>query len=317
MKKLTLLLALLLLRTFVYAQDDDGGSVIQSLTPSRLIGKGQVDIKWFNNLFTQTRQLDADEEVQTIDRQTLFASNLEVFFGVGNSKRVALGGILEFRSNTFGGRGAFDVFSFDGESGTARSGLTNIAPSIKFVPIGSVANFSVQTSFFFSTIGDENDAQDVFLDQDSFTIQNRFFYDLALGSKDWQLFFDLNTEINLGEAPGGVSEDGGSVGSFANNSVRIIPAVFLSYFPSSKFTVNVNVQHFQLISLTDFETVTQAGQIELRSGFEQNLTSIGTGVKYQLTDKLNIEGLVSYFVRGGGAFSGLGEAYNIGLRYVL
>ena len=33
--------------------DDDGGSVIQNLTPSKLIGKGQWDLKLFNNLYTQ------------------------------------------------------------------------------------------------------------------------------------------------------------------------------------------------------------------------------------------------------------------------
>ncbi|GGI56661.1 hypothetical protein [Winogradskyella haliclonae] len=276
-------------------EQEDQGSVIQNLTPSKLIGKGQVDIKWFNNLYTQTRQLDANEEVQDIARENFFTSTLDVFFGVSENKRVSVGAILEFRSNAVGGRGAFDVFSFDGETGTARSGLTNIAPSVKFVPFAKLSNFSVQSSLFISTIGDEVDDAGVFLDQDGFTWQNRFFYDLPLGqNKEWQLFFDLNTEYNFGK-----NED-----SFANDSLRLTPGVFLSYFPSSKFTVLGFVQHFQLIALTD-------------NGFEQDITSIGTGVKYQLTDKLNIEGLFSYFARGNGAFTGLGEAYNIGLRYVL
>ena len=300
MKKYIILAALsLVLSISVQAQDtnddDQAGSVIQNLTPSKLIGKGQVDIKWFNNLFTQTRQLNTNEDVVTIPRQNFFTSTLDVFFGVSENRRVSVGGILEFRSNAVGGRGALDVFSFDGERGTARSGLTNIAPSVKLVPFENVSNFSIQSSLFISIIGDESDAQGVFLDQDGFTWQNRFFYDVPLGSsKEWQLFFDLNTELNFGD------EDD----SFANNSLRLIPGAFLSYFPSSKFTAQVFVQHFQLIALTE-------------DGFEQDLTSVGTGVKYQLTDKLNIEALWSYFARGGGAFTGLGESYNIGLRYVL
>lgn len=298
MKKLLTAAILLAIGFTGFAQEDeqeDQGSVIQNLTPSKLIGKGQVDIKWFNNLYTQTRQLNANEDVVDIARENFFTSTLDVFFGVSENKRVSVGAILEFRSNAVGGRGAFDVFSFDGETGTARSGLTNIAPSVKFVPFTKLSNFSVQSSLFISTIGDELDDANVFLDQDGFTWQNRFFYDLPLGqNKEWQLFFDLNTEYNFGK-----DED-----SFANDSLRLTPGVFLSYFPSSKFTVLGFVQHFQLIAFTE-------------NGFEQDITSIGTGVKYQLTDKLNIEGLFSYFARGGGAFTGLGEAYNIGLRYVL
>lgn len=295
MKKIFILAVTVLFTIGAFAQDDtdeDQGSVIQNLTPSKLIGKGQVDIKWFNNLFTQTREADSNGDVSTIDRQNFFTSTLEAFYGVSENRRVSVGAILEFRSNTVGGRGALDVFSFDGERGSARSGLTNIAPSIKFVPFKSVSNFSVQSSLFISLIGDESDADGVFLDQDGFTLQNRFFYDLPLGStKEWQLFFDLNTEFNFGD-----EED-----SFANNSLRLIPGVFLSYFPSSKFTVQGFVQHFQLI--------------DLGNEFEQDLTALGAGAKYQLTKTLNIEVLFSGFVRGND--TGLGESYNLGLRYVL
>jgi len=310
MKKLTLLTALcLLFSTFMMAQDDDfdeGGSVIQNLTPSKLIGKGQVDIKWFNNLFTQTRNANSEGDVSPVERGNFFTSTLDVFFGVSENRRVSVGGILEFRSNTIGGRGALDVFSFDGERGTARSGLTNIAPSVKFVPFENVNNFSVQSSFFISLIGDESDAEGVFLDQDGFTWQNRFFFDTPIGgSKDWQLFLDLNTELNFGD-----EED-----SFANNSLRLIPAAFISYFPSSKFTIQGFVQHFQLISLSTFDIDNGQGGTTEVSGFEQDLSNVGLGAKYQLTDKLNIETIFSYFVRGND--SGLGESYNIGLRYVL
>jgi len=308
MKKLTLFLTLIFLGTAVYAQDDqdqdsdDGGSVIQNLTPSKLIGKGQIDIKWFNNLFTQTRE-NFRGEVGTITtpRQNFFTSTLDAFFGVSDNKRINLGLVLEFRSNTVGGRGAFDVFQFDGEAGTARSGLTSIAPSIKFVPFKNVGNFSIQTSLVIPVIESEFD-QGVFFDQDGFTFQNRFFYDLPLGgNKAWQLFFDLNTEFNFGDDLIFDTGDGRSEGSFANDSLRLTPGVFLSYFPSSKFTIQGFVQHFQLI--------------DLGNNFEQDLTASGAGVKYQLTKQLNIEGLVSYFFRGND--TGLGESYNIGLRYVL
>ena len=305
MKKNALLIALSLIFSLsIQAQDDDNddqaGSVIQNLTPSKLIGKGQVDVKWFNNLFTQTRNADVNGDVSAVDRGNFFTSTLDFFYGVSENRRVSAGAILEFRSNTIGGRGAFDVFSFDGENGTARSGLTSIAPSVKFVPFASLSNFSIQSSLVISVIDSEFD-DNVFLDQDGFVFQNRFFYDLPLGStNEWQLFFDLNTELNFGDELT-FGDDGRSNGSFANDSLRLTPGVFFSYFPSSKFTAQVFAQHFQLI--------------DLGNEFEQDLTAVGAGAKYQLTKSLNIEALFSYFVRGND--SGLGESYNIGLRYVL
>ncbi len=307
MKKIYTLALATLFTIGAFAQDnqdddqDQGGSVIQNLTPSKLIGKGQVDVKWFNNLFTQTRVADANGDVSTAPRGNFFTSTLDFFYGVSENRRVSIGAILEFRSNTIGGRGAFDVFSFDGERGSARSGLTSIAPSIKYVPFASLSNFSIQSSIVIPLIDSEFE-NGVFLDEDAFVLQNRFFYDLPLGtSKEWQLFFDVNTEYNFGDDLV-FTDDGRSEGSFASNSLRLTPGAFLSYFPTSKFTAQVFAQHFQLISFDD-------------DGFEQDLTAVGAGAKYQLTESLNLEVLWSYFARGND--TGLGESYNFGLRYVL
>ncbi len=80
--------------------------------------------------------------------------------------------------------------------------------------------------------------------------------------------------------------------------MRLTPGVFLSYFPSSKFTVLGLVQHSQLID---------AG-----NNFSQDFTALGAGIKYQLTNVLNIETLYTSFVRGNN--TGLGKTFNIGLR---
>ncbi len=81
--------------------------------------------------------------------------------------------------------------------------------------------------------------------------------------------------------------------------MRLTPGVFLSYFPSSKFTVLALAQHSQLIDTGGTE-------------FSQDFTALGGGVKYQLTKALNIEALYTNFVRG--TDTGLGETFNIGLR---
>ena len=282
------------------AQDDDeetGGSVIQTLTPSKLISKGQFDIKWFNNLYTQTESTFSEGKEP---RQTFFTSTLEGYTGVSDNDRVNVGLILEFRSNVVGGRDALDVFSFDGETGTARSGLTSIAPSVKFVPFSSVNNFSIQSSIFIPLVDNEVE-NGVFLDQKGFTWQNRFFYDYTFPGDYFQLFAELNSEFHFGDEAGFDANGIQTEGSFANNSLSLTPGVFISYFPSSKFTVLALAQHSQ--------------RIDLGNEFEQDFTAIGGGAKYQLTDELNIEALYTNFVRGNN--TGLGETFNIGLRAVL
>lgn len=295
MKKTILLVALMLVAATSFAQDDtenleDGGSVIQTLTPSKLISKGQFDIKWFNNLYTETKDTFGENgEDRDIPRNNFFTSTLEVYTGVSNNNRVNVGLILEARSSTIGGRDAFDVFKFDGERGTARSGLTSIAPSVKFVPFSKVNNFSIQSSFFIPLVDNETE-EGVFLDQKGFIWQNRFFFDHTFAGGDWQLFADLNSELNFGD-----DED-----SFANDSLRLTPGLFLSYFPSSKFTVLGLVQHSQLL--------------DLGNEFSQDFTAVGGGAKYQLTDALNLEALYTNFVRGND--TGLGQTFNLGLRAV-
>ncbi|WP_116771129.1 hypothetical protein [Maribacter litoralis] len=268
-----------------YSQDSlQQKSNIQQYTPSKLVGKGQYDVKWFNNLYTQTKSTFTDGKEP---RQTFFTSTLEGYTGVGTNKRWNVGAILEFRSNVIGDRSAIDVFKFDGENNTARSGLTSIAPSVKFVPIASVSNFSIQSSFFIPLVDNETE-NGVFLDQKGYIWQNRFFYDYTFPGDKWQLFSEVNSELSFGD-----KEE-----SFANNSLNLTPGLFLSYFPSSKFTILALAQHSQ--------------RLDLGNNFTQDFTAVGGGAKYQLTSALNLELLYTNFVRGNN--TGLGQTFNLGLR---
>ncbi|WP_299110815.1 transporter [uncultured Winogradskyella sp.] len=286
MKKISILAMALMMSFIGFSQDDEDSqkSVIQEYTPSKLLSKGQWDIKWFNNLYTQTESTFTNGREA---RQTFFTSTLDVFTGVSESSRFNVGLLLEFRSNVIDDRYPLEVLKFDGEKGTARSGFTSFAPAIKFNPLKNVSNFTIQTAFHIPLV--DNEVEDeVFLDQKGFIFQNRFFYDYTFPSGDWQIFTELNTEYNFGK-----KED-----SFANNSLLLTPGVFLSYFPSSKFTILALIQHQQ--------------RIDTGNDFEQDFTALGGGVKYQLTKVLNIETLYTNFVRGNN--TGLGETFNIGLR---
>lgn len=286
MKKTITVIAIISFMFLGNSQEDTENqkSVIQEYTPSKLLNKGQWDIKWFNNLYTQTESTFTKGREA---RQTFFTSTVDVFTGVSENSVFNVGLLLEFRSNVINDRYPLEVFKFDGESGTARSGFTSFAPAVKFNPLKNVTNFTIQTAFQIPLVDNEVE-NGVFLDQKGFIFQNRFFYDYTFPSGDWQLFTELNTEYNFGK-----KED-----SFANNSLLLTPGVFLSYFPSQKFTILALVQHQQ--------------RMDTGNNFEQDFTALGGGAKYQLTQVLNIETLYTNFVRGNN--TGLGETFNIGLR---
>ena len=287
-----ILFAFILIISFQsYGQEDVDAdkSNIQTYTPSKLLDKGQWDIKFFNSIYTQTKQTgDGNSTSASITggRQNFFTSTLEVFTGVSENSRINVGAILEYRSNTIGGQSAFSVFNF-ANSNDSRNGLSSIAPSLKIQPFENVSNFSFQTALHIPVLekGDDSDQTKVFLDQSAWSFQNRFFFDYTFPSGDWQLFTELNTEYGFGD------ED-----SFANNTFLLAPGIFMSYFPSNKSTVLGFVQHSQRIG-----------------DFEQNGTSLGFGGKYQLNETLNIEALYSSIVRGHN-FQGLGDSFSIGLR---
>lgn len=267
-----------------FSQEDQSSqkSNIQTYTPSKLLNKGQWDIKWFNNLYTETKGINNGVKADML-RQTFFTSSLDVFTGVSNSNRLNLGLLLEIRSNTFAGRGALEVFQFDDNPQTARSGLTSFAPALKFNPIKGVGNFTVQTAFHIPLIDNESE-NDVYLDQTAYTLQNRLFYDYTFPDGQWQLFTELNTEYNFGD------ED-----SFANKTFVFAPGVFMSYFQNQEFTILGFLQHQQRFG-----------------DFKQDYTAMGGGAKYQLTRVLNLEVLYSKFIRGND--TGLGQSFNLGLR---
>lgn len=259
-------------------------SNIQTYTPSKLLNKGQWDVKWGNNLYTETKFANENGDSKSKLRENFFTSSVEVFTGISDNNRFNIGFLAEFRSNTIGGRQALSVFSL--ESGqTERKGITSIAPAIKFQPIKSLGNFSIQSAIHIPLVDVEQDANGVFLDQASWIFQNRFFYDYTFEGGKWQLFTELNTEYSFGEEGK----------SYANNTYLLVPSVFMSYFPSSKSTVLGFVQHSERFG-----------------DFTQDYTALGFGGKYQITKALNIEALYSNFVRGTN--NGLGQSFNIGIR---
>jgi hypothetical protein len=301
-KKLLLIAFCILSTNLIFAQDEDDDATgdltnIQEFTPSKLLKKGQWDIKFFNSIYTQTERTDAGSTSVTIPRETFFTNTTEIYTGISENRRVNIGFIFQVRSNTFGGAGALDVLQFK-NSGNARSGLTTIAPSIRVQPFKSLSTFSFTSSIYFPLFEDRANAP--YLDKRSIFWETKFFYDKTFGQNKWQLFTQADFGFNFGEKASDADPNTSNLGErFANNSLFIPLAVFLSYFPSPESTIYVNTK--------------QAFLIDLGNDFAQNSTSLGIGTKYQLTEVLNVEASFDKFVRGSN-FQGLGQTFSIGLR---
>ncbi|WP_395054010.1 hypothetical protein [Flavobacterium sp.] len=299
MKK-TIIVLIILISFSTFAQQDSTAveqSNIQNYTPSKLLEKGKLDIKWFNNLYTQTERTDKGLK-STIARESYFTTSLEIFTGVSNNKKLNAGLIVEYRYNVF----TFQdnpLISFINSEDKIRSGLSHIAPSIKVSPFNKSSNFSIQSSLFIPVFKEETN-ENGFLAANSYIWQNRFFYDYTFKGNKFQLFTELSTRLFFGEKSLNDDKTPNKNGGYANNSLELAPSVFLSYFASSKSTVFTFVQHSQLL--------------DLGNNFEQNYSAVGFGAKYQLSKVLNVETIYSKFVRG--ADTGLGQSFNLGLRAI-
>lgn len=306
--KISLVIALGLISTTTFSQEEtEGLSNVQKFTPSKLLSKGQWDIKLFNSIYTQTRQTDENTNAGDIPRQNFFTSTNEIYTGVSENSRINVGLIFQVRANTYGGADPLDALKFEDNTTDARSGLTVIAPSIRIQPFKNIGNFSLTSSFLIPVFEDVPNAP--YLDQRSFAWETKFFYDKTFGGGKWQYFTEIDLKFNFGESAEDADPNTENLSErFANNSLFLPLSGFLSYFPNSKSTVFVNAQQSFLIG---YDNPNTAGE-----NFSQEGTSLGFGGKYQLTSTLNIEASYGKIVRGSN-FQGLGHTFSIGLRILL
>ena len=282
-------------------------SNIQEYTPSKLLKKGQWDIKFFNGLYTQTKQTNGGSSAQKIPRENFFTNTSEIYTGVSENSRINIGLVLQIRANTYNGANATSVFSFEDNQTDARSGLTTIAPSIRVQPFENIGNFSFTSSLFIPVFKDVSNAP--YLDKKSVFWETKFFYDKTFGGNKWQLFTEADLGFNFGEKRQDADADQVNESErFANNSVAIPVSVFLSFFPTSKSTMFINAQHNFFIG---YNNPNDSGE-----NFSQNYTAVGFWGKYQLTSALNMELSYNKFIRGSN-FQALGQTFSLGLRAIL
>ena len=280
-----LLLVLILLTVCVTAQNEDKS--LQSYTPSVLINKGKMEFKMFNNLYTQTQFFDDEGTKKDAGNRSTFFNSI-INFNYGLSSRFTLGGELWFKSTKVGevDSSPFGVLSFTNDE-NSRSAISGIGMKVKFNPIKKWGKLSVQSTLLVNVLSDpeSENLDQPFLDNNRHQWITKIYYDYQFGDK-FSLFTQLSSWVSIDK-------------ELANDDMGVaVPLdLFLSYFATKKITFYMQNQFWPSF-----------GDEGISSYFYQS----GLGVKYLISNGIEVEGLYSKFLFGEN--SGAGETFNLGLR---
>ncbi len=277
---------------------------LQTYNAGSLLQKGRFDVSLFNSIYTQSRS-NWMGTTYGGSRETFYGSLLQFTYGTSKNARINLGFDFKFASS---GKAKSDssfsnvsrAFEFT-NTDTTRVGLAYAGPRIRIQPFKSEANFTMQSSILIPTTqsseGKSADANGkgalAFLEWDRIQWWTQFFYVKSFNKS--QLFFEADLWYRIG---------------YKENQATALDVpltIIYSYFPSSKTTIYALGSHSVR---NQYNPNNYADAITSAS----NYTSVGLGFKYQITSKLNVELLYTNFLRG--VNSGLGNTFNVGLRYV-
>ncbi len=226
---------------------------------SATIPQGSIEVKLFNNLYSQTKK----ENGIRLNRSSFFTTTLSAIYGV--NRNFNAGVISKYRrvKNSVGESSSFEVFSDLNPNG--RQGVTGIGPIIRYAPVKKWTNFSIQASYFFPVGSDLTGSEQLgnpFIDWDGGILNIQLFNDFSIGSK-----FSIFTELDF------LIEDIGKNNQFTT------PATFIvSYFP---------VRNLTIYGLAGYAPIWQ----DPYNYFYQ----FGLGTKYQFTPNLELELLYTDF----------------------
>jgi len=263
---------------------------LQEYTPSALLKPGQIEVKLFNNLYTDKASFDENGDIrESSRRQNYFSSFLQTSYGLAPKLNIGIDVI--FKSVSLDDdvtSSPFALFAFQNTSNT-RTAISYIGPKIKFSPFKKLSGLSVQSTFFIPLASDQqglfNDKP--YLSFDGYQWWVQLFYDQKLSDK-FRAFFELDAISYIDRAF-----------EQKNSSLDTPVKGFLSYFLTPKTT---------LYLLTEWAPTWGEG------GIPSYYSQVGVGGKYQLTSNLEIELLYTDFPLGKN--KGAGTTYNLGFRFL-
>ncbi len=250
---------------------------------SSTIRKGSMEIKLFNNLYSQK----TGDGTELLNRSSFFTSSLSLFYGLTNRFNIGIASRYRKVRNNNLPSSPFSVFG-SGDPGTTRRGITAIGPQIRVAPIKKWRNFSIQSAFTFA-VGKEltGNANEPYIDWNGPTWVTQVFNDFSIGNK-----FSLFTEIDLW------IEDIGPESENRINRLSTPVTLIFSYVPTNKISLYV-LNGFSPYWQEEFDYFYQ----------------IGVGGKYQFTPNFELELLFTDFTNKFLADNnGQAATYNLGIR---
>ena len=264
---------------------------------SNLYAKGQYEINFFNNYYTQR---DKGLAASPDSRYDFLTSLVQLTYGW--SEKLNLGLDFKFRSvsqNLLESGLKFEAlkFSNDGNnsSGYQRIGLTAINLRVKYKPFKRFQYLTTQQIVSIPLLFNENDKG--FIDWTGFSFQHQFIYDREVGN-DFAIFLEGGFLIeNINKA---IINQGDGF-----NQYTLPFSGILSYFPTKDWTIyglyGVAPQLYHSVSNSISD---------VSYGYYQQ---IGVAMKYFIHPKLQLEVLATGFYSGNEGRSA--ATYNLGLRY--
>ncbi len=285
---------------------------LQTYTAGTLLKKGQMDFTLFNTIYTETKG-DFGGGEYSGGRTTFATSLLQWTIGVDKKARFNLGFDIALR-----GTGAASqetslsavnrAFQFTNSDST-RFGIASFGPRIKFLPFKGVNNFSIQSSFAVSPSeapeGRSATATQegrIWIEWNRYIWWNQFFYTYTFAGDKFQLFAELDLLFRFKREKTQI------------NHMDLPVSVILSYFPTKQITVYAITQY---VSRLAGSPVYDDARMDITNDFVLGgyYAASGAGFKYQFADNLNVELLYTNF--WGAKNNGLGETYNLGIKYLV
>jgi hypothetical protein len=189
-----------------------GGNNAARYVVSSTIPVGSVEIKIFNNLYSQ----EAAGE-----RSSFFTASVSALYGVIN--RLNVGIDLRYRRVRYDEVGAASNFAVLSDGGTfSRTVISGFGPKVRFAPFNNLPNFSIQSALWIPLANNLEGGQGSrFTDWNLPTWFTQVFNDFPIGN-----YFSVFAEVDF------VLEDIGDLNRFSTPVTGI-----MSYFPTPKATL--------------------------------------------------------------------------------
>lgn len=272
-------------------QKDTKGNKLQLYTPSSMLDWGQFEVKYFQQLYSQTSFWNAEGEAVPLNNRSNYYSGIFNFV-LGYNKRLNFGVDAWLQSVFIDSASGSPFRLFTRPSGAmGRTAITAIGPKIKWQPFARLNGLTLQSSLLLPVARDPEGRNNnrPFLATQNIIWWTQVFYTYNI-SQQFQLFAEIDFYWNVDRQL-----------DFQQSGFIAMPmSAFFSYFPTGKATLYANTQLWPIL-----------GEGVVSSWWWM----AGVGGKYQFSPSVDIELSYGRFLMGRGS-AGPAQTFNLGLRFV-